>query len=64
MKLDSKSEIALAPDIEEVKQDILALKHDLSALMEKEGQLLAALIASFGADESRLAAGGEHRTEA
>lgn len=35
MKQDAKSETAAAPDIDQVKQDILALTRDLAALMEK-----------------------------
>lgn len=35
MKQDAKSETAAAPDIDQVKQDILALTRDLTALIEK-----------------------------
>ena len=35
MKQDAKSEIVAAPDIDQVKQDVLALTRDLTALIEK-----------------------------
>ena len=35
MKQYAKSETAVAPDIDQVKQDILALTRDLTALIEK-----------------------------
>ena len=35
MKQDAKSEAAVAPDIDQVKQDIAALTRDLAALIEK-----------------------------
>jgi ElaB/YqjD/DUF883 family membrane-anchored ribosome-binding protein len=35
MEQDAKSETAVAPDIDQVKQDILALTRDLTALIEK-----------------------------
>lgn len=35
MKQDAKSEAAVAPDIDQVKQDIVALMRDLAALIEK-----------------------------
>jgi ElaB/YqjD/DUF883 family membrane-anchored ribosome-binding protein len=35
MKQDAKSETAAAPDIDQVREDILALTRDLTTLMEK-----------------------------
>ena len=76
MKQDAKSETALAPDIDQVKQDILALTRDLATLMEKmktiavedSGDAVRDSVEAIGSKAralyDRVAAQGEHSAKA
>jgi hypothetical protein len=56
MKQNAKSEATVAPDIDQVKEDILALTRDLAALMDK-----MKIVAADGSGEAVEALGDQVR---